>query len=60
MPEVDLAAVTARVIGRPGRSLGRPAARISRNAQADGDHVGEAPEWHFEVHPAAVRLIGKW
>jgi len=28
--------------------------------QADGDHVGEAAEWHFEVHPAAVRLIGKW
>jgi len=28
--------------------------------QADGDHIGEAPEWHFEVRPAAVRLIGKW
>jgi len=28
--------------------------------QADGDHIGEAGEWHFEVRPAAVRLIGKW
>ena len=28
--------------------------------QADGDHMGEAAEWHFEVRPAAVRLIGKW
>ena len=28
--------------------------------QADGDHVGEATVWHFEVRPAAVRLIGKW
>ena len=28
--------------------------------QADGDHVGEAAEWRFEVRPAAVRLIGKW
>jgi hypothetical protein len=28
--------------------------------QADGDHVGEAAEWQFEVRPAAVRLIGKW
>jgi diacylglycerol kinase (ATP) len=28
--------------------------------QADGDHVGEAGEWQFEVRPAAVRLIGKW
>jgi diacylglycerol kinase family enzyme len=28
--------------------------------QADGDHVGEAEEWRFEVRPAAVRLIGKW
>jgi diacylglycerol kinase family enzyme len=28
--------------------------------QADGDHMGEASEWHFEVRPAAVRLIGKW
>lgn len=28
--------------------------------QADGDHIGEAAEWHFEVRPAAVRLIGKW
>jgi diacylglycerol kinase (ATP) len=28
--------------------------------QADGDHIGEAAEWHFEIRPAAVRLIGKW
>jgi diacylglycerol kinase family enzyme len=28
--------------------------------QADGDHIGEAEEWLFEVRPAAVRLIGKW
>ncbi len=28
--------------------------------QADGDHIGEAGEWLFEVRPAAVRLIGKW
>ena len=28
--------------------------------QADGDHIGERPEWHLEVRPAAVRLIGKW
>jgi diacylglycerol kinase family enzyme len=28
--------------------------------QADGDHIGEAEEWHFEIRPAAVRLIGKW
>ncbi len=28
--------------------------------QADGDLVGESAEWHFELRPAAVRLIGKW
>ena len=28
--------------------------------QTDGDHIGEALEWQFEVRPAAVRLIGKW
>jgi diacylglycerol kinase family enzyme len=28
--------------------------------QADGDHVGEAAEWRFDVRPAAVRLIGQW
>ena len=28
--------------------------------QADGDHIGEAEEWTFEVRPAAVRLIGRW
>jgi diacylglycerol kinase family enzyme len=28
--------------------------------QTDGDHIGEAEEWHLEVRPAAVRLIGKW
>jgi diacylglycerol kinase family enzyme len=28
--------------------------------QADGDHMGEAAAWQFEIRPAAVRLIGKW
>jgi diacylglycerol kinase family enzyme len=28
--------------------------------QADGDLLGEAAEWRFAVHPAAVRLIGRW
>jgi len=28
--------------------------------QTDGDHVGDAAEWHLEVRPAAVRLIGNW
>lgn len=28
--------------------------------QADGDLVGERPEWRFELRPAAVRLIGRW
>lgn len=28
--------------------------------QADGDVIGEAGEWSFEVRPAAVRLIGRW
>lgn len=28
--------------------------------QADGDVIGEAVEWHLEVRPAAVRLIGQW
>jgi diacylglycerol kinase family enzyme len=28
--------------------------------QADGDDIGDAAEWQFEVRPAAVRLIGKW
>ena len=28
--------------------------------QADGDLVGAELEWHFEVRPAAVRLIGRW
>ena len=28
--------------------------------QADGDLVGERPEWRFAVRPAAVRLIGRW
>jgi diacylglycerol kinase (ATP) len=28
--------------------------------QADGDVVGEAPRWRFEVRPSAVRLIGRW
>lgn len=28
--------------------------------QADGDVIGERPEWTFAVRPAAVRLIGRW
>ena len=28
--------------------------------QADGDVIGERPEWRFEIVPAAVRLIGGW
>ncbi len=28
--------------------------------QTDGDVIGEAPEWRFEVRPSAVRLIGNW
>jgi diacylglycerol kinase (ATP) len=28
--------------------------------QADGDHLGEAGEWRFDIRPAAVRLIGRW
>lgn len=28
--------------------------------QADGDAVGSAPAWSFEIRPAAVRLIGRW
>jgi diacylglycerol kinase family enzyme len=53
---------------RPPLATGVPASSVtisSLNArpipvQADGDHIGEAAEWHFEVRPAAVRLIGKW
>jgi diacylglycerol kinase family enzyme len=28
--------------------------------QTDGDVIGEAGEWRFEVRPAAVRIIGNW
>ena len=28
--------------------------------QADGDLLGERPEWGFEIRPAAARLIGQW
>lgn len=28
--------------------------------QADGDVLGERLEWHLELRPAAVRLIGRW
>jgi diacylglycerol kinase (ATP) len=28
--------------------------------QADGDVVGAAPRWRFEIRPSAVRLIGRW
>jgi hypothetical protein len=28
--------------------------------QADGDAIGEASVWQFELRVAAVRLIGRW
>jgi diacylglycerol kinase (ATP) len=28
--------------------------------QADGDVIGERPEWRFRLRPAAVRIIGRW
>jgi diacylglycerol kinase (ATP) len=28
--------------------------------QADGDLIGSAEEWTFEIRPAAVRMIGRW
>ena len=28
--------------------------------QLDGDLIGQAAEWRFELRPAAVRLIGRW
>ncbi|MDQ2940897.1 MAG: hypothetical protein M3R05_01770 [Chloroflexota bacterium] len=28
--------------------------------QSDGDLLGDKPLWHVEIHPAAVRLIGRW
>ena len=28
--------------------------------QTDGDVIGEAMEWRFEIRPAAVRMIGDW
>jgi diacylglycerol kinase (ATP) len=28
--------------------------------QADGDAIGSADAWTFEIRPAAVRLIGRW
>ena len=28
--------------------------------QADGDLIGARAAWHFQVRPAAVRLIGRW
>jgi diacylglycerol kinase family enzyme len=28
--------------------------------QADGDVIDARPSWHFEIRPAAVRLIGRW
>jgi len=33
---------------------------VSLPLQADGDVLGERPAWHFEIAPAAVRLIGGW
>lgn len=34
---------------------GRPIA-----VQVDGDRIGEADAWRFDVRPRAVRLIGRW
>jgi diacylglycerol kinase family enzyme len=28
--------------------------------QADGDLIGSAEEWAFEIRPAAVKMIGRW
>jgi diacylglycerol kinase family enzyme len=42
-----------RVIVRSGD--GRPLP-----VQADGDLIGSEAEWSFEIHPAAVRMIGHW
>jgi diacylglycerol kinase family enzyme len=28
--------------------------------QTDGDVIGSAAAWTFELRPAAVRLIGRW
>ena len=54
-------AARARRQGRIGQRL-TISSLTSRGipVQADGDHIGEAEEWQFEVRPAAVRLIGKW
>jgi len=38
------------------RSLGD----VSIPVQADGDVIGSAPTWTFEIRPSAVRLIGRW
>lgn len=67
---------TARMAAEVGRwasrrepaAVGVPATTLTISSltsrpipvQADGDHIGEAGEWQFEVRPAAVRLIGKW
>lgn len=53
---------------RPPAARGIPASSLMISSltsrpipvQADGDLIGEAEEWQFEVRPAAVRLIGKW
>ena len=68
-PATRMAAEAARWASRRKPSAqGVPASSLTISSltsrpipvQADGDHIGEAGEWHFEVRPAAVRLIGKW
>jgi diacylglycerol kinase family enzyme len=68
-PATRMAAEAGRWASRrPPAAQGVPASTLTISSltsrpipvQADGDHIGEATEWHFEVRPAAVRLIGKW
>ena len=68
-PAPQLAAESARWLLRM-RPKARPvvARRIELRSiderpipvQADGDAMGERPEWELELRPAAVRLIGRW
>jgi diacylglycerol kinase (ATP) len=68
-PAARMAAEAGRWASRrPPAARGVPASTLTISSltsrpipvQADGDHIGEATEWHFEIRPAAVRLIGKW
>jgi diacylglycerol kinase family enzyme len=52
---------------RTPRAIGHAAQRIELHVdggevpvQADGDVIGTAGTWRFEVRPRAVRLIGRW